>query len=58
MSTVHVSAQTFTNLFAVCVCCYFSDLKEHTMLTGVFLAVGIDPATMPALESLLSRPLL
>ncbi|XP_077572733.1 BLOC-2 complex member HPS3 isoform X1 [Stigmatopora nigra] len=30
-------------------------LKEHTMLTGIFLAVGIDPTTTPALESLLSR---
>ncbi|XP_070688954.1 BLOC-2 complex member HPS3 isoform X2 [Pempheris klunzingeri] len=34
------------------------ELKEHTMLTGIFLAVGIDPATTPALESLLSRPFL
>ncbi|XP_067369112.1 Hermansky-Pudlak syndrome 3 protein isoform X2 [Channa argus] len=34
------------------------ELKEHTMLTGVFLAVGIDPATMPALESLLSHHIL
>ncbi|CAI5637053.1 unnamed protein product [Oreochromis niloticus] len=34
------------------------ELKEHNMLTGIFLAVGIDPATTPALESLLSRPLL
>ncbi|XP_077391712.1 BLOC-2 complex member HPS3 isoform X2 [Festucalex cinctus] len=33
-------------------------LKEHTMLTGIFLAVGIDPTTTPALESLLSRPFL
>ncbi|XP_061739813.1 Hermansky-Pudlak syndrome 3 protein isoform X2 [Nerophis ophidion] len=30
-------------------------LKEHTMLTGIFLAVGIDPTTTPGLESLLSR---
>ncbi|KAM8875406.1 BLOC-2 complex member HPS3 isoform 2-T3 [Spinachia spinachia] len=34
------------------------ELKEHTLLTGIFLAVGIDPATTPALESLLSRPFL
>ncbi|KAM9358556.1 BLOC-2 complex member HPS3 isoform 2-T2 [Symphorus nematophorus] len=34
------------------------ELKEHTMLTGIFLAVGIDPATTPALESFLSRPFL
>ncbi|XP_074523944.1 BLOC-2 complex member HPS3 isoform X2 [Halichoeres trimaculatus] len=34
------------------------ELKEHNMLTGIFLAVGIDPATTPALESLLSRPFL
>ncbi|XP_069009112.1 BLOC-2 complex member HPS3 isoform X1 [Embiotoca jacksoni] len=34
------------------------ELKDHTMLTGIFLAVGIDPATTPALESLLSRPFL
>ncbi|XP_022053626.2 Hermansky-Pudlak syndrome 3 protein isoform X1 [Acanthochromis polyacanthus] len=34
------------------------ELKEHTTLTGIFLAVGIDPATTPALENLLSRPLL
>ncbi|XP_028260044.1 BLOC-2 complex member HPS3 isoform X2 [Parambassis ranga] len=34
------------------------ELKEHTKLTGIFLAVGIDPATTPALESLLSRPFL
>ncbi|XP_014903091.1 BLOC-2 complex member HPS3 isoform X3 [Poecilia latipinna] len=34
------------------------DLKEHNMLTGIFLAVGIDPATTPALENLLSRPFL
>ncbi|XP_013882541.1 BLOC-2 complex member HPS3 [Austrofundulus limnaeus] len=34
------------------------ELKEHNMLTGIFLAVGIDPATSPALESLLSRPFL
>ncbi|XP_061594595.1 Hermansky-Pudlak syndrome 3 protein isoform X2 [Cololabis saira] len=34
------------------------DLKEHNVLTGIFLAVGIDPATSPALESLLSRPFL
>ncbi|XP_063357215.1 Hermansky-Pudlak syndrome 3 protein isoform X2 [Pelmatolapia mariae] len=34
------------------------ELKEHNMLTGIFLVVGIDPATTPALESLLSRPLL
>ncbi|KAM9848485.1 BLOC-2 complex member HPS3 [Aulostomus maculatus] len=34
------------------------ELKEHTMLTGIFLAVGIDPTTTPALESLLSRPFL
>ncbi|XP_051929503.1 BLOC-2 complex member HPS3-like isoform X1 [Hippocampus zosterae] len=33
-------------------------LKERTMLTGIFLAVGIDPTTTPALESLLSRPFL
>nr|XP_019960477.1 PREDICTED: Hermansky-Pudlak syndrome 3 protein isoform X1 [Paralichthys olivaceus] len=33
-------------------------LKEHTTLTGIFLAVGIDPATTPALESFLSRPFL
>ncbi|KAK1896416.1 Hermansky-Pudlak syndrome 3 protein, partial [Dissostichus eleginoides] len=33
-------------------------LKEHTLLTGIFLAVGIDPATTPALESFLSRPFL
>ncbi|XP_039984437.1 Hermansky-Pudlak syndrome 3 protein [Xiphias gladius] len=50
-------------LLCVCVCIcvcvvYFSKLKEHTMLTGIFLAVGIDPATTPALESLLSRPFL
>lgn len=36
----------------------FSELKENTMLTGVLLAVGIDPATTPALEGLLSRPFL
>ncbi|XP_078114534.1 BLOC-2 complex member HPS3 isoform X1 [Sander vitreus] len=34
------------------------ELKEHALLTGIFLAVGIDPATTPALESLLSRPFL
>ncbi|XP_042370026.1 Hermansky-Pudlak syndrome 3 protein isoform X2 [Plectropomus leopardus] len=34
------------------------DLKDHNLLTGIFLAVGIDPATTPALESLLSRPFL
>ncbi|XP_015247536.1 PREDICTED: Hermansky-Pudlak syndrome 3 protein isoform X2 [Cyprinodon variegatus] len=34
------------------------ELKEHNMLTAIFLAVGIDPATTPALESLLSRPFL
>uniref|UniRef100_A0AAQ4NVD8 HPS3 biogenesis of lysosomal organelles complex 2 subunit 1 n=3 Tax=Gasterosteus aculeatus aculeatus TaxID=481459 RepID=A0AAQ4NVD8_GASAC len=34
------------------------ELKEHTLLTGILLAVGIDPATTPALESLLSRPFL
>ncbi|XP_023195982.1 Hermansky-Pudlak syndrome 3 protein isoform X2 [Xiphophorus maculatus] len=34
------------------------DLKEHNMLTGIFLAVGIDPSTTPALENLLSRPFL
>ncbi|XP_027146173.1 BLOC-2 complex member HPS3 isoform X3 [Larimichthys crocea] len=34
------------------------ELKEHTMLTGIFLAVGIDPANTPALESFLSRPFL
>ncbi|XP_058495268.1 Hermansky-Pudlak syndrome 3 protein isoform X1 [Solea solea] len=34
------------------------ELKEPSMLTGIFLAVGIDPATTPALESLLSRPFL
>ncbi|KAM6921324.1 BLOC-2 complex member HPS3 isoform 3-T3 [Xenentodon cancila] len=34
------------------------ELKEHNVLTGIFLAVGIDPATTPALESLLSRPFL
>ncbi|XP_035996721.1 Hermansky-Pudlak syndrome 3 protein isoform X2 [Fundulus heteroclitus] len=34
------------------------ELKEHNMLTGIFLAVGIDPATTPALENLLSRPFL
>ncbi|XP_029286189.1 LOW QUALITY PROTEIN: BLOC-2 complex member HPS3 [Cottoperca gobio] len=34
------------------------ELREHTLLTGIFLAVGIDPATTPALESLLSRPFL
>lgn len=39
-------------------CCDFSELKEHTTLTGIFLAVGIDPTTNPALESLLSRPFL
>nr|XP_057929009.1 Hermansky-Pudlak syndrome 3 protein isoform X3 [Doryrhamphus excisus] len=33
-------------------------LKEHTMLTGIFMAVGIDPTTTPGLESLLSHPLL
>lgn len=51
----------FMNLFTVCVCvCVvnFSELKEHTRLTGIFLAVGIDPATTPALESFLSRPFL
>ncbi|XP_061540373.1 Hermansky-Pudlak syndrome 3 protein isoform X3 [Phycodurus eques] len=30
-------------------------LKEHIMLTGIFLAVGIDPTATAALESLLSR---
>ncbi|KAK5869538.1 hypothetical protein PBY51_024246 [Eleginops maclovinus] len=34
------------------------ELKEHTLLTGIFLAVGIDPATTPALESFLFRPFL
>ncbi|KAM4738762.1 BLOC-2 complex member HPS3 isoform 2-T2 [Anableps anableps] len=34
------------------------ELKEHNMLTGIFLAVGIDPATTPALKNLLSRPFL
>ncbi|XP_072294219.1 BLOC-2 complex member HPS3 [Eucyclogobius newberryi] len=34
------------------------ELKEHTKLTGIFLAVGIDPTTSPALESLLARPFL
>ncbi|KAM3876039.1 BLOC-2 complex member HPS3 [Diretmus argenteus] len=34
------------------------ELKEHTMLTGVFLAMGIDPSTTPILETLLSRPFL
>ncbi|KAF7202799.1 BLOC-2 complex member HPS3 isoform X2 [Nothobranchius furzeri] len=34
------------------------ELQEHNMLTGIFLAVGIDPATSPALKSLLSRPFL
>ncbi|XP_024921146.1 BLOC-2 complex member HPS3 isoform X3 [Cynoglossus semilaevis] len=33
-------------------------LKEHTTLAGIFLAVGIDPTTTPALESFLSRPFL
>ncbi|XP_034035350.1 Hermansky-Pudlak syndrome 3 protein isoform X2 [Thalassophryne amazonica] len=33
------------------------ELKEHNKLTGIFLAVGIDPSTMPALESLLTRPI-
>ncbi|XP_059922179.1 Hermansky-Pudlak syndrome 3 protein isoform X3 [Gadus macrocephalus] len=31
---------------------------EHSMLTDIFLALGIDPTTTPALESLLSRPFL
>uniref|UniRef100_A0A1A8MVZ7 Hermansky-Pudlak syndrome 3 n=1 Tax=Nothobranchius pienaari TaxID=704102 RepID=A0A1A8MVZ7_9TELE len=34
------------------------ELQEYNMLTGIFLAVGIDPATSPALKSLLSRPFL
>ncbi|XP_028299409.1 BLOC-2 complex member HPS3 isoform X3 [Gouania willdenowi] len=34
------------------------ELKEHNRLAGIFLAVGIDPATSPALENLLSRPFL
>lgn len=55
---VCAGVHAFINLFTVCVCCYFSELKDHTLLTGIFLAVGIDPATTPALESLLSRPFL
>ncbi|XP_068175639.1 BLOC-2 complex member HPS3 [Antennarius striatus] len=34
------------------------ELREHTVLTGIFQAVGIEPSTTPALGSLLSRPLL
>ncbi|KAI4898284.1 hypothetical protein NFI96_024413 [Prochilodus magdalenae] len=32
--------------------------KEHKALTGIFLAVGIEPSTNPALESFLSRSFL
>ncbi|XP_017573336.1 Hermansky-Pudlak syndrome 3 protein isoform X1 [Pygocentrus nattereri] len=32
--------------------------KEHKALTGIFLAVGIEPSTSPALESFLSRSFL
>ncbi|XP_041862179.1 Hermansky-Pudlak syndrome 3 protein isoform X2 [Melanotaenia boesemani] len=34
------------------------ELKENDMLAGFFLAMGINPATTPALENLLSRPFL
>ncbi|KAM6963134.1 BLOC-2 complex member HPS3 [Aplochiton taeniatus] len=34
------------------------EFKEHTTLTGIFLAVGIEPSNTPALESFLSRPFL
>ncbi|KAK0134912.1 Hermansky-Pudlak syndrome 3 protein [Merluccius polli] len=36
----------------------FIEFRERSMLTDIFLAVGIDPSTTPALESLLSRPFL
>lgn len=49
----------FIHFYTCLLCCRcFSELKEHTMLTGVFQAVGIDPATSPALESLLLRSFL
>ncbi|XP_072245089.1 BLOC-2 complex member HPS3 isoform X2 [Leuresthes tenuis] len=34
------------------------ELKDNNILAGIFLAVGINPATTPALENLLSRPFL
>ncbi|XP_064186263.1 Hermansky-Pudlak syndrome 3 protein isoform X1 [Anguilla rostrata] len=35
-----------------------TESKEHKALTGIFLAVGIDPSTTPGLQSFLSRSFL
>ncbi|XP_062306201.1 Hermansky-Pudlak syndrome 3 protein isoform X1 [Osmerus eperlanus] len=35
-----------------------TESKDHRTLTGILLAVGIEPSTTPALESFLSRPFL